>query len=101
MLADALSSVYLQNFLLKCVNISNFSALYISPFQTIVSLPFDKQTEQECPITAAVAIEYWVKNGVLSLDVSFMLIMWVMATFRHIRLSRNMNFGDFLSNANK
>jgi len=101
MLADALSSLYLQNFLLKCVNISNFSPLYISPFQIIVSLPFDKQTEHECPITAAVAIEYWFKNGVLSLDVSFIIIMWVTATFRHIRLSCNMNFGNFLSNANK
>jgi len=57
MLAEALSSFYLQNFIIKFVNISNFSALYISPFQVKASLPFDKQTEHECPITAAVAID--------------------------------------------
>jgi hypothetical protein len=41
----------------------------------IVSFPFDEQTEHECPITAAIAINYWVKYGVLFLDISFMLIM--------------------------
>lgn len=64
MLADALSSFYLQNFIEKFVNISYFSALYISPIQIIVSPPFDKQTKHEGPITVAIAIDYWIKYGV-------------------------------------
>jgi hypothetical protein len=93
--------LYFQNFILQFVIISNFSALYISPFQIIVTVPFDEKTEHGYPITAAVTIEYGVNYGVLFLDVSFILIIWVTATFRRRSLSCNVNFGDLLSNANK